>query len=274
MKVGVIGCLGMVGAAVFEAFQRKGFDVAGYDIKGEFASDEHYKEALECPIVFVCVPSPTVDGLQDLTAVEVALSKLALNAYKGVAVLKSTVLPGTTERLASEYSLRLIHNPEFLRAAHAYRDFVHQPVVLLGGPLDDCEIAKRAYRVALPHADVHCYQSAKVTETAKYMRNNFLTVKVAFANEYYALCKQLGLDYDVVKEAFLSQEGIERGHWNVPGPDGKRGFGGACFSKDVRAMIAFMRGNGILNGVLTGAEHDNQEIRPHGPRCEEISNEV
>jgi len=269
MKLGVIG-IGMVGKAVLQAFSRR-YTTFGYDIRGEYSDEKNLSTLIsESDVIFVCVPTPTSMWRQNTGALEQVAQTLMENNFKGVVVVKSTVLPKTMESLAVRTGLRLVHNPEFLTAAKAYEDFVQQTTVILSGSMTDCEVVSYLYRELLPGVRVEWYPDFKVTELAKYMRNCFLAVKVAFANEFHQLCAEHKIPYDMVKQAFLSQGGVEPGHFNVPGPDGKVGFSGACLPKDIRAMITHMRENNLGACTLIGAEISNQVVRPH----DDFSNEV
>jgi UDPglucose 6-dehydrogenase len=268
MKIGVIG-VGVVGGAVYHVLKDTfKDDVFGYDKVGDFSSEKHFKNVLSSDIVFVCVPSPTVSGKQDLSHIEDVMRRLKESKYSGIVVLKSTVLPGTTGVLRYKYSLNIIHNPEFLTAANPITDFIEQKTVLLGGPEHLCIPVANLYGRVLPDINV-IFTECIVTETAKYLRNNYLAVKVSLANEYHNFCKKAGIDYNEVKRAMLSQGGVEKGHWNVPGPDGNVGYSGMCLPKDIRAMVSFLSGLGLSCSTLKGAEVSNQSRRPHDEFCKE-----
>ncbi len=79
------------------------------------------------------------------------------------------------------------------------------------------------------------------------------------------------IEYDEVKDAMLSQGGIEPGHLAVPGPDGKLGFSGMCLPKDIRAMIKYQEWFGLFPNVLEAAEETNQSVRPHDSLCRELA---
>jgi len=98
-------------------------------------------------------------------------------------------------------------------------------------------------------------------EMIKYVTNNFLTVKVAFANEMYKVCERLRIDYDKVVEYATLDERLGSSHWGVPGPDGGLGFGGHCFPKDLSAMIELTKDLQTPNFVLRGAQDTNDELR-------------
>lgn len=272
MKIGVIG-VGVVGGAVLKAFSEK-FETIGYDVVGDYASESnHDKIVSEADICFICVPSPTVKFRQDLNFVNVALARLAHKGYKGVVALKSTVLPGSTSSLKRISGLRLVHNPEFVTAARPFEDFMEQKAVLLGGDAADSLVVASTYRVVLPDAEIKIYHQPEYTEIAKYMRNNYLALKLTFSNTYYDLCKKMNVDYNMVKEAMLSQGGIEQGHWKVPGPDGGRGYSGMCLVKDTRAMATFMQEEMINGGIIAETEKYNQGVRPHDKDCHELKME-
>lgn len=273
MRIGIIG-VGVVGRAVYQALKNVYADVLAYDKVGEFSEEANLERIVkEADVVFVCVPSPTISMTQDLSAVHDVLGKLSSGGFAGTVVLKSTVLPGTTGAMMTNYELKIVHNPEFLTAANPYADFMAQRAVLLGGPLDQCDKVAWIYKHVLPNAQIISYPCAKITETAKYLRNNYLAVKVSLANEYHRLCEKHGIPFNYVRDAMLSQGGVEPGHWNVPGPDGKKGFSGMCLPKDIRAMISHMLRLGIEYNVLMGAEATNQVVRPHDALCKEIEGE-
>jgi nucleotide sugar dehydrogenase len=235
MKVGIIG-LGFVGSAVKHAFE-KAHVIVGYD---KFKNIGQLEDMEICDLVFVCVPTPTEEGIQDLRPTHDVLSSLTALNFKGPVVIKSTVLPGTCDRLQEIYStLTLVHNPEFLTEAKALADFENQLVVLLSSPSKSALIlTRKAYREALPDALCETADNFKATEIAKYIHNCFLATKVAFMNEVYNYCQDVGACYEEAVAMAQSQGRIGASHLNVPGPDGKFGFGGSCFPKDTEALLS------------------------------------
>lgn len=259
--IGVIGC-GVVGAAVATGFKQRGLRVHMYD-KYKTQYDE-LPQLFNSEAIFVCVPTPTVDGRQDITALEDVFELLLNNRYLGIVVVKSTVLPGTTEMLAKKYMLRrVVHNPEFLTAAKPLEDFMNQPAIIIGGPQDVAAEIGDIYFEAKFHSIRLC-SSARVTEMAKYMHNLFLSIKVSFSNEMYDVCKHLNIDYNHVRYAALAMEGIGHGHTAVPGPDGKRGFGGMCFPKDTGAFLSWCTEQKLNASTLQGAVFTNYVVRRDG----------
>lgn len=234
MRIGIIG-VGMVGGAIKSAAEARNLNIGLYD---KYKKIGAMQDALNSEVVFVCVPTPTNDGLQDISILKNVLADIKSESYKGVVVIKSTVLPGTVEYLSKTLeTLRLAHNPEFLVEATASSDFASQEKYLVSCAAADAETIARAYDLLTPDAEGIFYTDYKITETAKYFHNCFLATKVAFANEFYMYCQDHGVDYNTMIEAAKSQGKVGTSHLRVPGPDGKFGFGGACFPKDTLALV-------------------------------------
>ena len=99
-------------------------------------------------------------------------------------------------------------------------------------------------------------------EMVKYFTNTFLATKVSFANEMKMICDGLNIDYDKVVEYSTYDERLGKSHWAVPGPDGKLGFGGSCFPKDINALIHLAGELELCTEVLMGAWNTNLRVRP------------
>ena len=267
MKIGILG-VGFVGGTHLKAFELAKIKVVTHDIKHEGSKIENL---LCCDLVFVGLPSPTENGRQDLSIMEAALSSLAALNFKGVLCLKSTVMPGTTNRFRDRFKLRVVHSPEFLRERCALDDFLFQTTVLVGGPKEDTDIVVDAYqlqrsRLKQPRLQTSVHEDPCITEMAKYMHNSFLATKVAWANQFADVCEKIRVPYDVVCEATKTQGGLGLGHLAVPGPDGKRGFSGTCFPKDTLSLVTEYPDMTIL----AAAREYNETIRPHDSRCQPI----
>jgi UDPglucose 6-dehydrogenase len=104
--------------------------------------------------------------------------------------------------------------------------------------------------------------SSTIAEMVKYMTNTFLATKVSFANEMKMLCDELNIDYDKVVEYATYDERLGKSHWAVPGPDGKFGFGGSCFPKDINALLDLANKLEIDVFTLDGAWETNLKVRP------------
>ena len=291
-SIAVIG-QGFVGGSLTTVFSERGFNVYAYDksgkyVKGALPSHEdvaagypssiselvHDNEFGATPdfsgVYFVCVPTPMrVDGSADLSIVESVLDELSKEPGERVAVVKSTIPPGSTESWNKKYEstgLRVVFNPEFLTEANALDDMRNQNRIILGGPRPWVNQVKQVFQTAFPNVPL-VKTSSTTAEMVKYLTNNFLTVKVAFANEMYQICQALELsgmsvDYDKVVEYAKYDERLGSSHWSVPGPDGKFGYSGSCFPKDINAMISVGDGLHVDTAVLDGAWKKNLEVRP------------
>jgi UDPglucose 6-dehydrogenase len=217
--------------------------------------------------IFVCLPTPMGrNGESDTSIVEETIRKLDEAAValgrRAVAVIKSTVPPGTTERLnAGRKALTVCFSPEFLREATFLEDFLNQDRIVIGGPPAEAEAVADVFRRSFPNVPI-VLTCSTVAEMVKYMTNCFLAVKVSLGNELKGLCDRLGIEYGRVVEIAALDERLGTSHWTVPGPDGKPGFGGSCFPKDLNALMHLAAELGALHHTLRGAWETNLAVRP------------
>jgi UDPglucose 6-dehydrogenase len=203
------------------------------------------------------------DGAADLSIVEEVLSQLAEIPGERIAVVKSTVPPGSTEKWNQKFGeqgLRVVFNPEFLTERSALEDMRNQNRIILGGKRPELDLVKQVFVSAFPSIPIIKTDSS-TAEMVKYFANTFFSVKVSFANEMKQICDAAGIDYDKVVEYASQDERIGKSHWHVPGPDGHLGFGGHCFPKDINAMIAKARELGVEPKILLTAWLKNLEVR-------------
>ena len=264
MKIGIIGN-GYVGGAVKAFMTVQQEQVLVFD-RDPTRSTHSLEQVAQADLVFFCVPTPTKQGQQDLSAVSetlAALNRLTPGPTLPV-VLKSTVLPGSCRRLQVQApKLRLIFSPEFLTARTAERDFASPPRVVLGfGPEGSDEGVARLHRDWFPQTGlVLC--SWEEAELLKYACNTFLAVRVGFWNDLYDLCQVLGVKYEhVVYPAHDVVARVVPGPCRVPGPDGQRGFGGACLPKDSAALLTLAESLDMDLGVLRQTVKANLRRRP------------
>jgi UDPglucose 6-dehydrogenase len=213
-------------------------------------------------VVFVCVPTPMGAGGQaDLSIVEDVLATLSAFRTEAAIVLKSTVPPGTTERLAARHpGLALGVAPEFLRERTSVDDFARPARVVLGWPARLPAGARARvrslYRARFPAVPI-VELAATEAELVKYASNAFFAVKVSFANELAELATALGAGWDAIRAALSLDPRIGDDHLRVPGPDGERGYGGACLPKDVAALLAIAQAAGASLPVVASADDAN-----------------
>ena len=266
MKIGIVG-QGYVGTAVRTVF-KKYYDVKTYDINKKLSTCETLHELVNTTdIIFVCVPTPmNPDGSCNLDIVKGVVRDINETVNVGqdgkIVAIKSTIPPGTTNDLNKEcHNISVIFNPEFLTEANFIEDFKNQNRIIIGGERPSTTKLRQVYSLAFPNATI--VKTGSITaEMVKYMTNTFLTTKVSFANEMKMVCDELKIDYDKVVEYSTYDERLGKSHWAVPGPDGKLGFGGSCFPKDINALIALSKDMRLYLHTLQGVWKTNLKVRP------------
>ena len=235
LNVAVVGASGFVGDACCHIFREQNL------IKIDPRLGTSVTDLLDQPVdlVMICVPTPMGEnGVINSSIVESVLDTLK---YKKdcLLVLKSTVLPNIVDKYAQEVD-NFIYNPEFLTERNAKNDAENPTHTVLGGSSNNCELMEKYYReYSTCNPAPFLYMTAKEASFVKYGINSFLAAKVLFFNQYADLCKKFGADYEMVKLGIGTDPRIGLGHMNTPGHDGRKGAAGACFAKDVPAMIHF-----------------------------------
>ena len=258
MKIGIIG-QGFVGNAVYQKFKEY-YEVLTFDLD-ETKCNSTFNEVVECDYVFTCLPTPmNSDGSCNTTIVEGVIKQIdEIGKTKGI-VVKSTIVPGTTQSWNEKYKTNIVFNPEFLTERNAVKDYENQNRIILGGPRPTTTQLKGVFSKVFPKAHIIKTDSTHA-EMVKYLTNTFLSVKVSFANEIYQLCNGLGIDYDKVVEYATYDKRLGESHWSVPGHDEDFGFGGHCFPKDLSALIQLSQNMGTINNVLIATQTTNDTVR-------------
>lgn len=239
MHVGIIGG-GTVGHALLTAFAEHN-PVSVYDVDATRRTAS-LSAVLQADVIFVCLPEKLVETWF------VCAPRTA--AY----VIKSTVPIGTTRRIAKTHQ-RTVHSPEFLTARCAAlnasmptRNIVGHATGVLSHPVE------KLYRARWPHVPLLEMQS-DASEAVKLIQNALFAMKVAAWNEARSLCNAHSMDWDIVREAILMDGRIHPSHTLVPGPDGERGFGGACLPKDLAAYNEALKSVGLTPRMGFAAQH-------------------
>lgn len=258
-KVGIIGN-GFVGEAQAFAFSPIS-DVRIYDIDSLKATHT-LEETLEQEFIFVCLPTPMrMDGTQDLSFIENFFGSISPTIDQ-IFIIKSTVLPGTTELMGDKYpEFAIIFSPEFLTERTAKLDMLTQARIILGGDPKLTGRVKSLFEDRFMNRNFILTDS-KTAEYTKYMNNTFFATKVSIMNEFYRLGKEIGVNWEDALNGFASDGRIGDSHLHVPGPDGSLGYGGTCFPKDVNAILKFAESNGLKMNSIEGGWKTNLEVRP------------
>mgnify|MGYP001449305003 CR=1 FL=1 len=265
MRLGIIGN-GFVGNAIAHAFVPY-IPVKIYDKNPEKCFNSLGETVNGSDVVFISVPTPMREsGEIDLSVVKSVFTEVQqILANKDVVfVLKSTVVPGTTRSISEEFpDLNIVFNPEFLTERHARFDFLNQSRIVLGGRTQsDTDKVKSLYELRFS-SNNFIETSYETAEMIKYFNNLFFAVKVSFMNEMKLVADAVdGIEWDKAVEGFVSDGRVGDSHLQVPGPDGKLGFGGSCFPKDINAFMNFADSIGINLNVLKGAWTTNLFVRP------------
>jgi UDPglucose 6-dehydrogenase len=258
--IGIIGN-GFVGGAIVQGFSTFK-DIFVYD-NDPNKSVNSLDETLNAKYIFVCLPTPMVSaegGECNLSIIENFFSNVKYKEDQ-VFIIKSTVPVGTTKRLREEYSLpNIVHCPEFLTARTARVDFICAARSIVGGESMYRLMVKSLLEERFPGTPVYLTTSDE-SELIKYASNCFFATKIIFFNEMRLLCDEMKLNWDSVIQGIVSDGRIGQSHFQVPGHDGEYGFGGACFPKDVNAMIKTMEEHGLNPELLKAVWDENKRIR-------------
>ena len=262
--IGIIG-QGFVGNAVYQKFSNF-YEVLTYDLDKDKCNSTLEELIFKCETIFVCLPTPMEKNgscntsilSQSLYNIDLLVDNLETTRN---IIIKSTIPPGTTEKLNKEYStLNIVFNPEFLTERNAVKDFENQNRIILGGPRPTTTEIKTIFSKVFPKAHIIKTDSTHA-EMVKYVTNTFLATKISFANEIYQLCSKLDIDYDKVVEYATLDNRLGDSHWGVPGHDGDLGFGGHCFPKDLAALLHLSNYYGTVNEVLKATQLTNDKLR-------------
>ncbi len=243
-SVGIVGC-GFIGGALKKWIEEHNPEI------NLLISDPYkgYNDDLSnSDIVFVSIHIPTEeDGTQDSTLLKEIICKLPDKPI----FIRTTILPGTSERLSKECNRKVHFMPEFLTERTAYQDFCSQPMIFTA----EIELLKKIFV-----NKKFITMSSLEAELTKYTHNVFGALKVTYFNGIYNLCEKMEANYRKIQEGILLSGYINAPHTMVPGPDGKFGYGGKCFPKDVNAFCKMTEGLPIY-GLLKELKPLNIEFR-------------
>jgi UDPglucose 6-dehydrogenase len=263
VKVVIIG-LGVVGAAQAEMFAPV-HDVVTYD--PAFNDSYPADQIAACDFAIMCVGTPeTLDGHADLSYVEQAVSDLPPGLP---AVLRSTVPPGTTDRLFGGADRLYCHAPEFMgeNVLHSWQRSVDVPYMILGGTPEATHFFHTRFVRVFPGVIHEC--SAIEAELAKYIANLYWAARVTFINEVALVCEQFGVDYENVRAAWLTDPRMTSVYTRRAGYP--PGFDGRCWPKDLSALIAASTDAGYDPEFLRSITEANARFRREKPRLHEAA---
>lgn len=268
LRIGVVG-VGSIGSVLAQGFDQLGHQVVINDIDNETEEELPYPArgkkwiAANCDFAVFALPTPTDDHGGDAGAIDEALE--AFHNANATIILRSTMPPGETRRLADKHDLPLVYSPEFLRDRSGVEDFFHPDRIVISGPKEQTMRAQRLFETPEIRCDNIILTDYLTAEIGKEAHNAYFATKVSFANQMRMLAEKGGADPQEVMDIITADSRNTTSHLDpMLGP-----FGGKCLPKDTRALEIFGRKQAadttLLQGVLqTNAvakdQYDNVEI--------------
>ncbi len=280
MKIGVVG-LGYVGLVTAGVLSFQGYDVIGMDIdenkikmlknkklpiyepglseiifseRSKIDFTDSYEDLKDREIIFIAVPTPTVNNKIDLSYVINASKSIASVNKNCTIVIRSTVVPGTAKKIMELTGLNVVSNPEFMREGNAVNDTLHPDRIVVGGK--NAEIVANIWQFTNSPTIITTNENA---ELIKYASNSFLATKISFINEFANLCEKIpGCDIEIVAKGMgldtrIGEKFLKAG----------LGFGGSCFPKDTKAIASFAESLGVELKIVKDAIKVNDERIQH-----------
>ncbi len=266
-NIGIVG-RGFVGEAVdfgFSSDKSTNYKIRIYDKNKNLSTHSLDETVNKSDVLFISVPTPSnVDGSINIDTLTNCLCEINnINRNDAIILIRSTVIPGTSQAFANKFpKLKIVFNPEFLTEKNAKEDFINLSRVILGGNKNLTNEISLLYKTRFGNSIKIIETNYQTAELIKYMSNCFLATKVSFVNEMKILSNHVNANWDDLISGFTSDERIGSSHVNVPGHDGKLGFGGSCFPKDMKALISFSEDLNIDLNVVKGAWKTNLDVRP------------
>jgi len=281
-KIAVIG-YGYVGKAVVNMFKDH-YLVVAKDIDKEFIFDENegqiavssteedYSRINDADLGIVCVPTPMLEeGPDNFKSCDVSYVETVVKRLETpVILIKSTVEPGTTDRLRRETGKRIVFSPEYAGEGKYWSPYKFDtnmkecPFVIMGGPKEDTSYILDLLVPILGPKKFYYQVKAKEAEVIKYMENTYFGMKVVFSNEMRNICDALGVDYYTVRTGWALDPRVDPMHTIVfPGAPG---FGGKCLPKDINGIIRASQKAGYEPEFLKEVIRSNNRIRSNNPQ--------
>jgi hypothetical protein len=234
-RIGFIG-QGWIGKHYADDFEARGFEVTRYAM--EEPHNGNKEKIKECDIVFIAVPTPTTPRGFDDSIVREVLKNIGEGK---TAIIKSTILPGTTHNFQKEYpDIFVMHSPEFLTEATAAYDAAHPNRNIIGIPEDSELFRQKAQEVldALPPAKFSLICRSSEAELIKYGGNCYLFFKLVYINMLYDLAAKLGCRWEIIRDVMAADPRIGSSHMNPVHKSGESG-GEAGENKKFNDFAAF-----------------------------------
>lgn len=266
--VSIIG-YGIIGKAVYDVFREKCHVLINDQLY--YGSSSLLEIAQKSILIFICIPASTLqDGniyTRDVFGILSIINNHCLMFNKKVLVcIKTTLLPQYLDEIVElNPMLRVCFAPEYARGNSAVADMRNMESLVIGGDHADAEDLSKIY---LTYGSFNKEYQIAIVDIAtasllKYMENCFLAMKVTFMNQFFDIAKSINCSdsWDKMMVAFHQDSRMGNSHYDVPGPDLKRGWGGACLPKDLHAIIYFCKSRGLDVSLIEHVVSINAKIR-------------
>ncbi|MFA5557930.1 MAG: hypothetical protein WDA59_00515 [Methanofastidiosum sp.] len=254
MEIAIVG-LGIVGNALYKLLSGKGYKINRHDPEKGFRDNIDKAE-----IIFVCVN----DKSEDMALVQEVIKDINKKNKKAIIIIRTTLIPGTTDALIKKYKRTIIYMPEFLRSWNAHADTMNPDKIVIG--TSDREAFKRLinlFKVNIPIDKVFQVKPVEA-EIAKLALNSLAVIKVVFAEEIYDLAKSLGADYEHIYKIFKADRNVNPRHLEAF-KDVYRGAGGTCLPKDIGFLCHTIENHNLVLPLI----HLARELNIHYLMSEE-----
>lgn len=254
-KTGIAG-VGLVGSALKNWFEKQDCELYLYDKYKKIGSIEELNKA---DFIYLCVSTPTTKEGCDTSALDDVISQLE---GEKVVIIKSTVIPGTTDRIQLKYPQHtLLFSPEFLTVETADKDMENPDRNVIGYTDKSITYAQEIID-QLPPAPINIITKAYVAEFVKYASNTYLAMKVAKNNELYDIFTKFGgtdEDFEQLAQGIGSDTRIGHSHLKI-WHDECRGFGGYCLPKDLKAFLSFAKSLEVKTPISSAINRYNDKL--------------
>ncbi|MFL2699668.1 MAG: hypothetical protein ACJ0FI_02845 [Gammaproteobacteria bacterium] len=260
MKIAIIGH-GFVGKALKNGLKE---NTEVFIVDPKLKTSIQDLKSFDPEVIFICVPTPmNKDASQNISIVVNVINEIIELSLDSCIVLKSTVAPNHIKNIQKMMS-HLVYNPEFLREKHADEDFINSDLIIFGGPRKQSEIISKIYTDYTKCVNTnYVFTDIMSASLIKYTINSFLSTKITFFNELYDVFKASGSDesWENFIDFIAKDKRIGNSHMQVPGHDGRLGFGGACLPKDSNAFYVYSKSLNSPLRLLNEAIKINNKIR-------------
>jgi len=256
--VAVIGFTGMVGKVAYNWLKSRGYNMMGLALNRQTHNWDQINKKADWIIISVPTPYDWKKNRVDLSALKETLQKI--NPGKKV-IHKCTVPPGTTEKLQKKFpKIKLLFNPEFLSEKTAAQDFANPDRQIIGYTDKSKKLASKALAL-LSEAPYECLMKSTEAEMIKFINNYYGALMVIFSNFFYDVAgKFKDLNFNTIKEAASASKWVGnkmgKTYWNID-QSGFRGYGGACFPKDINMLMRWCEKKGVKHEILKATHKAN-----------------